>query len=391
MARDKRSEKEKKGRSGGRSLYRCAVILLIVLAFWLFSGITGVKDTGERPVQSVRGQGADVTGAGEEAGTHPAGEMEVHFIDVGQGDSTLIIQGGHAMLIDAGGNDKGTAVQYYLKKQGIKRLDYLIGTHPDEDHIGGMDVVLYKFETDRVFMPQVSKDTKTYRDVLDTARGKDQTITAPEQGDVYQLGEAFFTVLSDEQKEYADINDASICIRLSFGNNTFLFCGDAGEEAEAALLQSGLPLEADVYKVSHHGSASSSTAEFLEAVSPSYAVVSCGRGNSYGHPDPDTLQRLLHVGADIYRTDRQGTIRAVSDGDTIAWSVEGEETQGEQLQEQDMQEAYGHYILNTHTKKYHLPQCPKAADIKAENRQESELGKAELEEQGYSPCQRCNP
>lgn len=422
MSRKTTGKSVKRGKIAGKNQYRfgLAGILLLFLLACLIGKQPGADGNTQPPAGALPG----FSGASLE---HKDGELEVHFIDVGQGDATLLIQGGHAMLIDAGGNDKGTAVQYYLMQQDITKLDYLIGTHPDEDHIGGLDVVLYKFDVDRVFMPAVSKDTKTYRDVLDTAKAKNMQIYVPEKGDSYQLGDASFTVLSDEEKEYSDINDASICIRLVFGDNSFLFCGDAGEEAEVDLLKSGAELESDIYKASHHGSATSGSAEFLEAVSPRVAVISCGKNNSYGHPDPDTVQRLLHLGADVYRTDEQGTIKAVSDGNSITWSAGGRtepeqksgsqqdtggeetETDGEQRMDAGREEAepdkeaqaeaaggedsrtYGGYILNTGTKKYHLPQCGSVARMNEENREETDLSKEELEQEGYTPCKICNP
>lgn len=169
------------------------------------------------------------------------GNLEVHFIDVGQGDATLIKQGEHAMLIDAGDNSKGTAVQAYLQSQNIKSLDYVIGTHPDSDHIGGLDVVLYKFEWDTVMMPDLEKDTRTYEDVKRVIQDKNQKITVPKAGDTYTLGEAEFTIVCPQKSDYGDnSNNYSIGLRLTYGENHFLFTGDAEEESEQDMLASGM-------------------------------------------------------------------------------------------------------------------------------------------------------
>ena len=153
--------------------------------------------------------------------------MEVHFLDVGQGDATLILSDGHAMLIDAGNNNKGTAVQNYLQKQGVKKLDYVIGTHPDADHIGGLDVVIYKFDCGKVLLPDFGKDTKTYYEVTDTLKAKNYKAVHPKVGERYQLGDASFTITAPNSSKYDSANDYSIAVRLEHGRNHFLFVGDA--------------------------------------------------------------------------------------------------------------------------------------------------------------------
>lgn len=240
-------------------------------------------------------------------------ELQVHYIDVGQGDSTLLVCGGQAMLIDAGNNNKGTTVQLYLQKQGIDALDYVVGTHPDADHIGGLDVIITKFECGTIFMPDVSNDTNTYRDVLDAMKYKDYSVTIPSVGDTYTLGDANFTILAPG-RDYTEMNNNSIVIRVEHGENTFLFAGDAAEESEADMMVSGLPLQAQVLKVGHHGSSSSTSKAFLDAVHPDYAVISCGRDNSYGHPTAETLTTLREAGVQVFRTDEQGSIVVTSDG-----------------------------------------------------------------------------
>lgn len=249
----------------------------------------------------------------------PMGRLEVHFLDVGQGDSTLVLCDGEAMLIDAGDNNKGTLVQSYLQAQGISSLRYMIGTHPDSDHIGGMDVILYKFNCDTVIMPEVSKDTSTYRDVTDAMKSKGYSNTVPIVGDTYTLGDASFTILAPS-RSYADSNNNSVSILLTYGDTRFLFTGDAQEEAEKDMLNSGISLQADVYKAGHHGSSTSSSEDFLAAVNPAYTVISCAEDNDYGHPHAEPLNSFRSMGIQVFRTDEQGSIIATSDGETITFS-----------------------------------------------------------------------
>lgn len=262
-----------------------------------------------------------------ETHTGTSGDLEVHFIDVGQGDSTLIECDGEYMLIDAGQNDKGLELWNYLAKQGATHLKYAIGTHPDADHIGGLDVVLYRCDVDLVMMPDLEKDTRTYDDVIQVIKNRTLKKISPEVGAEYSLGSATFTIVAPN-KDYGtdDANDWSIGILLQNGNDRFLFVGDAEEEAESDMLQNGIDISADVYKVAHHGSNTGTTQEFLDAVSPTYAVISCGEGNSYGHPHQEVLDKLKAAGTEVFRTDEQGTIIARSDGNGITWNTDPSET-----------------------------------------------------------------
>lgn len=252
--------------------------------------------------------------------------LEIHYLDVGQGDSTLILCDGHAMLIDAGDNDRGTAVQSYLESQGVTTLDYVIGTHPDADHIGGLDVVLYKFDCQMVMMPDFEKDTRTYDDVVQTMKQKRYKNTLPEVGTVYELGSAVFTIVAPNGEYGDDANDYSVGILLQHGKNRFLFTGDAEEASEADMLENGIDLEADVFKASHHGSRTANTEEFLQTVDPDYVVISCGQDNSYGHPHAEVMNRLRAMGISVFRTDEQGTIVAYSDGTEITFNMSPDES-----------------------------------------------------------------
>ena len=248
------------------------------------------------------------------------GELSIHYIDVGQGDSTLITCDGMSMLIDAGENDMGSKVWSYLESQDIEKLDYVIGTHPDSDHIGGLDVVIYKFDCEKIFMPDYIKDTKTYDDVIQTVRNKNYKIENPKVGETYSLGEATFTIIAPND-DYEESNDSSIGIYLTYGENSFLFTGDAEEASEKDIVKNGINIDADVYKAGHHGSRSSSSDELLEAVTPECVIISCGEDNSYGHPHGAILNYCITNNIPIYRTDKQGTIVLKSDGKDITFNM----------------------------------------------------------------------
>ncbi|MDE7248947.1 MAG: MBL fold metallo-hydrolase [Lachnospiraceae bacterium] len=249
-----------------------------------------------------------------------ADTLEVHYIDVGQGDATLIKCGEHAMLIDAGDYTKGSAVWAYLLKQNVDKLDYVIGTHLDADHIGGMDVVITKFDCGVILVPEYEKDTKSSEELFDAIEAKNYHNTLPKVRDTYQLGDAIFTILAPEKEFYEKENNYSIGIRLVYGQNSFLFVGDAQEESEEEMLRSGLELKADVLKVGHHGSSSSTSEGFLHTAAPTYAVISCGKENDYGHPHAVVLNLLRREGVRVFRTDEQGSIVAYSDGTDITWN-----------------------------------------------------------------------
>lgn len=265
-------------------------------------------------------EGAD--SEGKSAGQEDGG-LRVHFIDVGQADCILIQTGAEAMLVDAGKNEDGGLVTEYLRSCGVERLRYVIGTHPHEDHIGGMDEILKNFETDTLILPPKVHTTQTYMDVLRAAEECGLEITQAVRGDTFLLGNAAFTILSPQEgADYGEeLNNWSVGIRLTYGENSFVMTGDAEAEAEAEIVGSGLPLRADVLKAGHHGSRTSNSDSFVEAVAPSYAVISCGKGNSYGHPDLETLETFARMGTAVFRTDEQGTIVASSDGKQITWNV----------------------------------------------------------------------
>lgn len=250
------------------------------------------------------------------------GELVVHFIDVGQGDSTLIkLPNKQSILIDAGKNADSELVVNYLKKEGIKKIDHVIGTHPHEDHIGGLDVVIESFEIGKIYLPRVIHTTKTYEDVLLAIKNKNLKVTEAKGGVTIDIPEVKAVFVAPNSSDYNDLNNYSAVLRLTYKDTSFLFTGDAEEVSEfEMLLQSHTGLDTDVLKVAHHGSSTSTSEAFLEAVSSKYAVISLGKDNTYGHPHIETIDKLNKHKVEYFRTDLQGNIIATSDGTEISFN-----------------------------------------------------------------------
>lgn len=226
------------------------------------------------------------------------------------------------MLIDAGKNEKGTTVVEYIKNQGITKLNVLVGTHPDSDHIGGLDDVLKEIPVDTVYLPEASKETKTYREVEDALRQAEKEAQMPQIGKEYQYDNNVMIRFLGPQRDYSGANDNSLVVQLAYGKNRFLFMGDAEEKSENDILAKNFDLECDVLKVGHHGSYTATSDVFLQESNPVYAVISAGKDNSYGHPHAEVLARLEDEDVQVYRTDTMGTIQAVSDGSQVHLTTE---------------------------------------------------------------------
>lgn len=229
--------------------------------------------------------------------------LKVYFFDVGQADSMLIQNNGENMLIDAGNNEDGEMLVNNLKTLGVEKIDYLVGTHPHEDHIGGMDDIINNFSIGKIFMPNVTTNTKTFEDVLDAAKNKDLQIETPKIGDEFTVGSANCSVVYvGDDKE--NLNLSSIIIKLNYNNLSYLFTGDAEAEIENKIDVGKI----NILKVAHHGSDTSSSEKFVKETAPEVAIILVGKDNSYGHPSDEIIKRYEEVGSKIYRTDEVGNI-----------------------------------------------------------------------------------
>lgn len=301
-----------------RRAYRLIAVLVFIISFFCTGCDTGTQRTttsaGDSPASPVT---SDKTG--QQAGEH----LVIHYLDVGQADSTLVqLPGGRVMLVDAGNNEDGQAVVAYIKRQGIRRIDYVVGTHPHEDHVGGLDDVIRAFPVGRVYLPRVTTTTRTFEDVLLAIKASGLKITPAAAGKVIIKEERLeLNFVAPCGSGYENLNDYSAVIRIEYGDNAFLLTGDAGEESERDMLASGVDLRAEVLKVGHHGSRYSTTPAFLKQVAPRYAVVSVGIDNDYGHPHRETMTLLAAAKVRVYRTDHDGTVIITSDGRNIRVNV----------------------------------------------------------------------
>lgn len=300
-----------------------AVLIVAVLAAALhvFGGPAPVSAEPSAPADSGREAVSP-----ESSASGAAGETRVYFLDVGQGDCELLRLGtGETVLIDSGTGESAQELTAYLKELGVGRIDFLIATHPHEDHIGGMTAVVEQFPVGKIYMPRIADGqvptTATYRTLLQAIDRKNLRVTAARGGmTVLSSGENRLELFAPNRAEYDNLNNYSVVAKLTCGEKRFLFTGDAETQAEQDLLKRKYDLRSDVLKCGHHGSSTSTGAAFLKAVSPAAAVISCGLNNDYGHPSPKVVQRLQKAGVTIYRTDRQGTILARCDGKTVRFS-----------------------------------------------------------------------
>lgn len=401
------------------------------------AGNAGVGQTGG---SAANGQATGNTG------TSQAGTLTVTWLDVGQGDAAVIQCGGQAMLIDGGKPEKSSYIYAWLQQHGLSYLDVIVATHVDADHIGGLSGALNYASVGTAYCPVTTGTTETFQSFVKYLAQRGKQITVPTAGETFALGGAQVQILGPLHSA-EDSNDNSIVLKVSFGATSFLFTGDAERAEEQDLLNAGVNLQSTVLKVGHHGSDTSTSYPFLRAVAPQYAVISVGAGNSYGHPTEAVLSRLRDAGVTTFRTDMQGEITAVSDGQTVNFSVAknaAAETlanagAGQNAGQADsatsasqnavgaagsaVQNAgagqsaagsgaavasanagggnadgaaasttmAGSYVLNTNTHKFHVPGCASVETISPKNRKDVNESREQIISEGYAPCKRCNP
>ena len=324
-------------------------------------------------------------GAGRPDPGPAEGTLEVHYIDVGQADSALLLCGGESMLIDGGNLAASDLVVAYLADQGVEELDYVVCTHAHEDHVGGLAGALSQYPAGEVLSPVTEYDSQAFGNFLKYTQEQGLSLTVPEPGDTWTVGTAAVTVLGPVQ-DYDDTNNTSIVLRVDFGETSFLFTGDMERSAEEDLLESGAWLEADVLKVGHHGSDTSTSYPFLREVDPDYAVISVGENNDYGHPSEDTLSRLRDDDVTVYRTDLQGDVVCTSDGTSLTFTVERND--GIQTNPTEDESQPGTYIGNLNSHVFHRPDC---SGLPEEQNQVAFSSREEAVAAGYTPCGRCDP
>ena len=321
-------------------------------------------------------------------------QLKVHFIDVGQGDAILVqLPNQQVMLIDAG--PKSTVTDY-LQSQGVKRIDYLVATHPHADHIGGMESVIRSFDIGKIFMPRVTHTTKTFENVLLAIQEKGQKIAPAKAGlTVFDQDGLQISFVAPCGTDYDNLNNYSAVAKIQYGSTSFLLTGDAETEPEREMIASGINLKSNVLKVGHHGSATSTSPGFLNAISPEYGVISVGAGNTYNHPHQTTLDKLADAGVQVYRTDQHGTITFVSDGQTLTVRTlrntivpRAPDTKIDVPTPKVPIQEYDNFIGNKNTKKLHKPNCSSLPAMK------NRVYFKDIDEAisaGYVPCKKCKP
>lgn len=316
--------------------------------------------------------------------THVSGDRLIsHFIDVGQGDCEFIeLPNGKCMLIDAGERNCAEAVISYINKLKYKKLDYVVVTHAHSDHMGGMNEVIRSFDVGRIFMPKAGNNTLSYEKLLQAVSDKGLKIKAAKAGVTVCSDEGLLVELIAPVRDYDDLNNTSAVVKITFGDNVFLYMGDAESESESDITAD---VSCDVCKVGHHGSNSSSTADFVSRTHAKYAVISVGADNSYGHPKEKVIKRWESFGAQILRTDILGTIVITGDGKAVSVSNTKQTGTAESVSDDSM------LILNTNTMKIHRSDCEHVKEINPANIEETTQSVEELIRAGYSRCKTCNP
>lgn len=310
-------------------------------------------------------------------------ELTVWYIDVGQGDGALLESNGEYLLIDGGETENSSLLVSFLEKQGVQELKAVVCTHPHSDHGGGLPAVLAVFPTEAVYAPTRTYSSPWFDDFLRYTDQQGLEVTIPNPGDTLRLGTTVLTVLGPRES-YEDRNNTSIVLRADCGDVRFLFTGDMETLAENDLLEAGTDVKANVLKVGHHGSFTSTGYRFLWAVEPEYAVISCGAGNDYGHPHVEPMSRLRDAGVTVFRTDTLGSVRADCDGETVVFTWE--KTAGVPEYADFAARAEERYIGNVNSRMLHAPTCD---GLPSERNQVVFDTYEEAVEAGYTPHYDC--
>lgn len=389
---------------------------LLLTFFLLLASASVLSNSGHTAPNITSIQAAEHTASVSQSAKSSSGEQKelltVTFLDVGQGDASVLQCGGQTMMIDGGKAKASSYIYSWLKKNQISYLDVMVATHTDADHIGGLPGALNYAKVGTAYCPVTSGTTKTFQSFVRYLKKQGKSITVPEAGDEFSLGGAQVRILGPTDPQ-AEGNNSSIVLKVTFGDTSFLFTGDAEREEEQELLESGYDLESTVLKVGHHGSDTSTSYLFLRTVNPQYAVISVGADNTYGHPTEAVLSRLRDADVKTCRTDLQGTITAVSDGKKVTFQTErnadintlgnaGPGQKDETGQKNKAVSSAGKaaasdasaektYVLNTNTHKFHDPDCSSVSQMKEKNKRIVTESRDQIIADGYDPCGRCHP
>ena len=389
---------------------------LLLTFFLLLASASVLSNSGHTAPNITSIQAAEHTASVSQSAKSSSGEQKelltVTFLDVGQGDAAVLQCGGQTMMIDGGKAKASSYIYSWLKKNQISYLDVMVATHTDADHIGGLPGALNYAKVGTAYCPVTSGTTKTFQSFVRYLKKQGKSITVPEAGDEFSLGGAQVRILGPTDP-LAEGNNSSIVLKVTFGDTSFLFTGDAEREEEQELLESGYDLESTVLKVGHHGSDTSTSYLFLRTVNPQYAVISVGADNTYGHPTEAVLSRLRDADVKTCRTDLQGTITAVSDGKKVTFQTErnadintlGNAGPGQKDETGQKNKAVSSadkaaasdssaektYVLNTNTHKFHDPDCSSVSQMKEKNKRVVTESRDQIIADGYDPCGRCHP
>ena len=312
------------------------------------------------------------------------GSLNVHFIDVGQGDCSLLESDGVYVLIDAGEKDYEEAVCEYLRDRGVRTIDYVIATHPHSDHCGSLTKVINTFSCKNFITTQTDQQTQTWINVLLSVDENNVNYIDAKVGSTYTFGSSRFEILGPHNSYYDDYNNYSVVVKATCADSSFLFTGDAEKLAEDEMLSHNTNLKSDVLKVGHHGSTTSSSNAFLDAVDPDVAVISCGKNNDYGHPHDETIEKLNKRNITVYRTDKLQTIVAKAQNGTISFDY----TQTDSPHSD--KDITNSYVGNSKSKKFHMPSCGSVYDMNDSNKVYFDT-RQQATNNGYVPCKQCNP